>query len=161
MTIADLVAGCRLILLAVLLSMVAAVAPSSAQQSKAVTGKGYWQETKTETCSFVICVVDFSAVPAAKQITITSVSCILKVNGSQVIAEVKLGSRNGGGTQLANYTYLTVTRNGASGNFVYYTINNSSVHILRAGEKANVTVTFATSPPGEIFSCTLGGMISA
>ena len=78
MTIADLVAKRPITSLAVLLGMVAAVAPSFA----AVTGKGYWQESQTENCSSAaVCIVDFSAVPASKQVTITSVSCAIVVNG--------------------------------------------------------------------------------
>ena len=114
MTITDFVAKRPITSLAGLLGMVAAAAPSYA----AVTGKGYWQESQTENCSSAaICIVDFSAVPASKQVTVTSVSCAIVVNGPPLIREIKLGSKNGNGNQQANLTYLTPTQNGASGQF--------------------------------------------
>ena len=161
MTIADLVAKRPITSLAVLLGM-AAVAAFFAQQSQAaVTGKGYWQETQSETCSFIICTLNYSAVPATKQVTITSVSCAMIVNGTVIIREVRLGSKNAAAVQQANFTYLIPTANGTAGGFTYYSVNNFGVHILRAGEKANIAVTFATTPTGETVKCTIAGVISA
>ena len=156
MTIADLVAKRPITSLAVLLGMVAAVAPFLCRRNR----QGLLAGFQTENCSSAaVCIVDFSAVPASKQVTITSVSCAIVVNGPPLIRDIKLGSKNGNGNQQTNFTFLTPTQNGASGSFTYYSINNSSVHILRAGETANITVTFNTAPTGEAVKCTLGGFI--
>ena len=155
MTIADLVAKRPITSLAVLLGMVAAVAPSFA----AVTGKGYWQESQTENCSSAaVCIVDFSAVPASNRSPI-SVSCAIVVNGPPLIRDIKLGSKNGNGNQQANFTYFNSNAERRLGQFHLLLDHNSSVHILRAGETANITVTFNTAPTGEAVKCTLGGFI--
>lgn len=161
MTNADLVPRRPITSLAVLLGMAAAVAASFAQQSQAaVTGKGYWQESQTESCTnAAICIVDFSAVPAAKQVTVTNVSCAVTVNGPALIREARLGSKNGSGTQQANFTYLTPTQNGVSGTFTYFSINNLGLHILRSGERANIQFTFNAAPVGEFIKCTISGII--
>jgi len=156
MTITDFFPGHPITSLAVLLGMATAIAPCFA----AVTGKGYWQESQSESCpGGAICILDYSAVPVGKQVTIPSVSCAMTVNGPAIIKEVRLGSKNSNGNQQANLTYLTPTKNGVSGTFTYYSINNSSVHILRSGDKANITVTFDSAPTGEIVKCTIGGII--
>ena len=153
MTIADLVTKRPLLSLAVLLGIATAVTqPSKA----AVMGNGYWQETKIQNCAApTICSFAYSAVPAGKQVTVTNVSCALRVNGTPPIREIKLSSTN----SPATTTYLTPTLNGVSGGIHYYAINNSSVHILKSGDKANITVLFDNAPNGISVNCTLGGRL--
>jgi hypothetical protein len=157
MTIADLVTRHPIISLAVFLSMAAA----ATQPSKAaITGNGYWQETRSgNNCgATTICEIEFSAVPAGKQVTVLNVSCSLRINGTQPVREMKLGSENSNGVQQTTYTYLTPMLNGVSGSLHYYAVNNNGMHILRSGEKANITLLFDTQA-AFTFSCTLGGRL--
>jgi hypothetical protein len=133
--------------------------PAPAAVTAPVIAQGYWQETKMDSCSFTICILTFSAVPAGKQVIVTSVSCSLSLYGNGPVRSVKLGAENGAGTQQANVTALKITFNGTSGSVRYYAINDATVHILRAGEKANITFTIANSPLGEMIECSLGGLI--
>ena len=139
--------------------LLAAGLPPPDAQSTPVISKGFYAEDNFASCTIAYCEIVFTAVPAAKTVIITNVTCLIRTIGAPNIPVAQLyNSQN----QQLDVLVPVFLGNYASGGQTLreYAVNHVVTQIVLTGRTPRVAAqTFNSVGTLSFMQCSISGLI--